>query len=142
MTRNCRYVHSSHISVRSVSLLHGGGGVVSSYGTFSRFESDKENEKQRTSGSAIRWCRPYRTDKQRGLGYGSEAGQRGHGVFFWPCSRSSGKFRANVSHLFPQLYGLSKQGLQNPPFDQRPAPGTFDFKVRPGTIFAFRAFHV
>ncbi|KAL1862024.1 acyl-CoA-binding protein (ACBP)/diazepam binding inhibitor (DBI)/endozepine (EP) [Paecilomyces lecythidis] len=27
-----------------------------------------------------------------------------------------------------KLYGLSKQGLQNPPFDQRPAPGTFDFK--------------
>ncbi|KAJ9302155.1 hypothetical protein DTO271G3_1021 [Paecilomyces variotii] len=27
-----------------------------------------------------------------------------------------------------KLYALSKQGLQNPPFDQRPTPGTFDFK--------------
>lgn len=29
-----------------------------------------------------------------------------------------------------RLYGLSKQALQNPPFDQKPEPGRFAFRER------------
>jgi diazepam-binding inhibitor (GABA receptor modulating acyl-CoA-binding protein) len=29
-----------------------------------------------------------------------------------------------------KLYGLSKQALQNPPFDQKPKPGAFAFKEK------------